>query len=272
MKRHGSIYIITNLINGKKYVGQTIFNVETRWASHINRYNQDSAISKAIHKYGVNNFSFDEVLTCFDQTALDNAEKYFISYYNTTGRNGYNKTFGGRKMTFTPEIRKKMSEKKKGNTIRADYLKANQSGSNNLKKLLHAQRLEGETVILTEYNPSTSPQHPLIQSKYELQKEEILRLYNITNSSHKVAKILDLDHSNIQRWLKKWDKLNTKSYSAKIRQKNRHTLDINFVIQCKNLYSEVKNYSEVSRILGISRKTVTRAIKDEKIVRPYEKS
>lgn len=50
------IYKITNRINGKSYVGQSI-NMEKRFKEHL--YKQDTYIDRAIHKYGKDNFNFE---------------------------------------------------------------------------------------------------------------------------------------------------------------------------------------------------------------------
>lgn len=81
------IYKIENLINHKKYVGQSI-HIERRWMEHC-LPSSDSLIAKAIHKYGKDNFSFDVLEECcIDQ--LNEREKYYIDFYNTIVPNGYN--------------------------------------------------------------------------------------------------------------------------------------------------------------------------------------
>ena len=51
------IYKITNKVNGKIYIGQSI-NIERRWAEE--RGNKDkSLVEQDIQTYGVNNFVFE---------------------------------------------------------------------------------------------------------------------------------------------------------------------------------------------------------------------
>ena len=56
----GYIYGIQNRINNKWYVGQSIYYPKERWRTEIAGYTQHNmVISKAIQKYGVENFIFN---------------------------------------------------------------------------------------------------------------------------------------------------------------------------------------------------------------------
>ena len=81
------IYKITNLTNGKSYIGQSI-HIERRWIEHC-LPSADSAIAKAIQKYGKEQFSFQVIEEC-SKEQLNEKEEYYISYYNTVVPNGYN--------------------------------------------------------------------------------------------------------------------------------------------------------------------------------------
>lgn len=260
MKRYGSIYIIKNKLNDKVYVGQTIFSVETRWKKHLNSYNPNTAIAKALNKYGAENFLFQEICSCFDKESLNEMEKYFISLYNSTSKNGYNMTYGGSSFIFTKEVKKKMSDAKMGNTIRKNS-KANQNGSNKIKKLLHVQRLEGDTITTIEYNPSTSPRQ---LSKYEVMKDNIIEFYLMSNSSYKVANKFNLDKSMVCEYLRKWGILKSKSQSAKDRNKKRYEISKDLLNIVEKLFDKGLSTNRISKELQISRKTITRALEELK--------
>lgn len=89
------IYKITNLVNGKSYIGQSI-NIQQRWKTHRNRYQvEDTLLYRAIRKYGLDNFSFKVIEEC-QKNELNEREIYWIQYYDTTNREkGYNLTKGG---------------------------------------------------------------------------------------------------------------------------------------------------------------------------------
>ena len=93
----GFIYKITNKINGKSYIGQTIQNVKERFYQHCatkcSKVVSNMAIHRAIKKYGKSNFTV-EVIEEIDSTNLNDRERYWIKYYNSYN-NGYNSTKGG---------------------------------------------------------------------------------------------------------------------------------------------------------------------------------
>ena len=81
------IYKITNLINGKSYIGQSI-HIERRWGEHC-QPSAKSLIGKAIQKYGKEKFSFQVLEECTPDL-LDEREEYYIHLYNSVIPNGYN--------------------------------------------------------------------------------------------------------------------------------------------------------------------------------------
>ena len=93
----GFIYKITNKINGKSYIGQTIQNVKERFYQHCaTKCSQailNMVIHKAINKYGKSNFTI-EVIEEVESTNLNDRERYWIRYYDSYN-NGYNSTEGG---------------------------------------------------------------------------------------------------------------------------------------------------------------------------------
>lgn len=115
MKKFGTIYIITNLINGKKYVGQTIQTVEKRFKQHKVDKRSGRHLHLSINSYGVNNFQVEEFMSCFDQSSLDFYETLAINTFNTMTPSGYNLCKGGaNKGEISESTREKMSLAKKG--------------------------------------------------------------------------------------------------------------------------------------------------------------
>jgi group I intron endonuclease len=92
------IYVITNKINQKKYVGMTKRNPSVRFQEHIEVFQRgwegNRPLYSAFEKYGVDNFSFT-ILEEVSSTEASQKEVYWISKFNTYGSSGYNATLGG---------------------------------------------------------------------------------------------------------------------------------------------------------------------------------
>lgn len=99
----GYIYMITNNINNKQYIGLTSRDYNLRWEQHIaeaNKTNPKSYISRAIKKYGLDNFTFEVIETVKRKNPNELRNKLkikeikYIEEYGTF-LNGYNRTQGG---------------------------------------------------------------------------------------------------------------------------------------------------------------------------------
>ena len=92
------IYKITNIINNKCYIGQSV-QIERRWQWHKNNYNNknertyDNHFYRSIRKYGIENFKFEIIEEC-QEDELDEREMHWIAHYDSFN-NGYNSTIGG---------------------------------------------------------------------------------------------------------------------------------------------------------------------------------
>lgn len=113
------IYKITNKINNKIYIGQTIRSVEERWKRHINdAINNilDTHFARAIRYYKPENFTLEIIDIANNQDELNKKEQYWIQYYDSTNY-GYNETDaiskcgGNTYKSKTPEEMKQISEK-----------------------------------------------------------------------------------------------------------------------------------------------------------------
>lgn len=90
---YGFIYITTNNVNGKKYIGQKKYDKEGKWKTYLG---SGTALNNAIKKHGKENFSKEIVEECKTKEELDQREKYWISYYDAVkNKEFYNITHGG---------------------------------------------------------------------------------------------------------------------------------------------------------------------------------
>lgn len=101
----GFIYKITNKVNGKIYIGKTLKTIEGRWKDHVEDYQrprfEKRPLYSAMKKYGVENFSVEEVEECSSEI-LSEREIYWIDFYDSF-RSGYNATKGGDGKPFIDE-------------------------------------------------------------------------------------------------------------------------------------------------------------------------
>lgn len=116
----GYVYITTNLVNGKQYIGRCkseIFLGTKYLGSGL-------ALKEAIQKYGTENFKVEILDTAESDNELNEKEEYYIDYYDAVKSSQYyNLRRGGSRGPGGPmfkshkhslETRKKMSEQRQG--------------------------------------------------------------------------------------------------------------------------------------------------------------
>lgn len=97
---YGIIYLITNKVNDKKYIGQTTTSLKNRWLEHIydaKTKRTNMPIHHAMNKYGVHNFIIEKIDSAKTREELNQKEEYYIKQYDTLvkHKNGYNVELGG---------------------------------------------------------------------------------------------------------------------------------------------------------------------------------
>ena len=149
------IYSITNLLNGKVYVGQTTRTLKRRFKEH----KQDffSKVGKDIREYGAENFSAEILEECQNISELNEREMFWIKKFNSRQPNGYNVLPGGgnfeRNVRKIDELRR-FSKIAVIEQIESERVKELQEENENLRQLL------------------LIAQSKLIQTQEELQKNQ----------------------------------------------------------------------------------------------------
>lgn len=117
------VYKVTNLVNGKIYIGKTTKGIKIRWQRHkAAAQRQDpndySILHRAMNKYGFDKFKIEVLEVCVSAEASLEAEKRQIAGYKATDRDiGYNQTEGGDGTPghrHTEDSKQRMSVAKKG--------------------------------------------------------------------------------------------------------------------------------------------------------------
>jgi len=107
------IYKITNLINSKVYIGQTIRPLSHRWTQHLRdvRDKLDYRLYRSIRKYGIESFKIEEIDGANNQTELNYKEWLWIMKTESyKPENGYNSKLGGAKGKASEETKRKQSD------------------------------------------------------------------------------------------------------------------------------------------------------------------
>lgn len=109
------VYLISNVVSGKRYVGQTCTSLIRRWQRHVRTAERGSrtALSGAIRKYGSSAFKVETLVSVGSKAEMDFYEIGLIRSLKTKSPEGYNLTGGGEGsfgLTPSEDTRKKMSE------------------------------------------------------------------------------------------------------------------------------------------------------------------
>ena len=97
------IYKITNLVNGKLYIGKTSNSIKERWREHISDSQKERCEKRplydAFNKYGIDNFQIEKIEEVENDDIACERENYWIeqlrTYIGFEDCNGYNATLGG---------------------------------------------------------------------------------------------------------------------------------------------------------------------------------
>ena len=250
---YGRIYLLTCLVNGKRYVGQTVNSMSKRLYGHFNSPKHSKAVrnstplANAIKKYGKENFGSILLCSCSSQEELNLMEDLYIAALNTMvdGGNGYNLERGGAKG--------KASEK---------------------TKALQSQQRKG-----------------IGNSRYihEINNQEIVDLYKQGYGAPKISKILGVRQGTVEKRLKAsqvvmrsvghqyWSDEERKVVGARMKIRHagpknpayRHDISTEQLIA---LYSEGFSLAEIGRKLSTSHGIVGKRLKKAGItLRPYQK-
>ena len=122
------IYICTNTVNGKRYIGQTKFTAKRRWTKHLNAANNIKSnayktyFCNAIRKYNKTDWLIEVIEDNIETiNAANAAEEWWVGHFCSNDRRfGYNSTNGGKNCEISQETKDKISKKHKGKITSQD--------------------------------------------------------------------------------------------------------------------------------------------------------
>nr|DAH16412.1 MAG TPA: intron associated endonuclease [Caudoviricetes sp.] len=195
------IYKITNKTNGKIYIGQSV-NSLIRFAGHksnAKKPHRNSAIDKAIDKYGIENFELKVIEITEDYNAR---EKFWIKFYNSLVPYGYNIMDGGENFEIGAKSPNASLNEEQINKIVKDLI----SSSKPMKKI--AEENFTTLKIVSAVNRGTSYKnmdlsYPLRKRDNDLINEQLAQeikeeLLNGTLSLRAIARKFSVNSSMIQ--------------------------------------------------------------------------
>jgi group I intron endonuclease len=111
----GIIYMASNIINGKVYIGKTITSLDARKWQHEHKRSNCTYFKRAIEKYGKDSFRWDIIDSGRSAEQLNQLENWWIEYMESANpEHGYNLMSGGIGSLQSEDTRKKISMALKG--------------------------------------------------------------------------------------------------------------------------------------------------------------
>lgn len=200
----GKIYLITNDINSKVYVGQTIQSLKKRFNGHCCYSKSDKSINmyikRAIHKYGRDKFHISLLEECSIES-MNEREKYWIDFFDSYNK-GYNLTKGGQDSNYfslhrledTIDIKKFEQYILEFRPLASEVSKHFGISKCSVYNLI--KRIGNPNLILNSYNPRKG------KTIENIDKVELIKLYNEGWSILDLVKKYKIRKSKISTYLK----------------------------------------------------------------------
>lgn len=207
----GFIYKITNKLNNKIYIGQTVeqrptdrYSKHRYMARHIDKEKSVSVLHRAMNKYGLDNFSF-EIIEEVENDLLNQKEKEYIQQYNSLIPNGYNLTIGGEGTPGYSRVQSAEEKEKRKESNKNFYIlhpEEREKRSKATKKLWQNEEYrrkvtesnikfykEHPNILAKENNPFYGKSHSEETKKKLREKNSILTLYQLDKDTLEIIHV-----------------------------------------------------------------------------------
>jgi group I intron endonuclease len=180
-----TIYLITNCLNGKTYVGKTTKTLQKRWVRHLwsMKTGDDTYLYRAMRKHGPENFSISFLCEAKDEEELNYLETMWILLLRTKDKMiGYNMTDGG-------DGRCGLKDSPKTRALK--------------KKIAQGRTFTPQAKARQKEVRATFVGKKAMRFKGDISTEKIIDLYREIKSSRKVAALLGIEKSMVIDRMKK---------------------------------------------------------------------
>lgn len=227
------VYKITNILNGKIYIGITSRTVEERFQEHKHRINERKHLHlySSMLKYGTENFIVEEIDSTTTLKELYQKEIFWVSYYNSNDPTvGYNNTKGGEGFERIKTNDQKILELYKENR---SYVKT--AKSLGYSEATTRRRLKNLGVNLDR--------------GYHDYAKEVIDLYQIPYTIKDISKILNISNKTVMKILDE-------------NEIKRHTFykSVPEMEKIVELYKDGFSISDISRTFNIPRHRLSRLL------------
>lgn len=196
------VYVHTNKINGKKYVGQTGKRPMERW-DRGRGYVKCPYFWRAIQKYGWDNFEHEVIASNLTKEEADNFEKLLIDKLNLQNRDyGYNLKDGGSHGSLPEETKQKIreanTEKHPSEETRKKISESKTGEKNNFYGQHHSNESKRKisTAVMNSQNNNSKKVY-----QYDLQGNFLQEWKNMT----RVAEAYNVGRTTVMRYCRSQD-------------------------------------------------------------------
>lgn len=260
------VYKITNTLNGKVYIGQTV-DYRKRKVGHFSylrrNAHRNSYLQKSFNKYGESSFKMEIIKECAVDE-LDKLEIYYMRKYNSIDKTlGYNMVIGGNtNKSFPDYIRQKMSRSQKGRIISEEHRKRigewHKGKTISPKDIEKANKTKKDNQIQWgETNPNAVLTNDDVEKLIKdmlngLTVEDVMKKYKCSRQT-----VYGITRNRTYKAI--LPNLRKKLYNLNEENK-KNTL--NKIIP---MYLNGKSQNKISKELGIARRTVSKVLKENNI-------
>ena len=232
VKKVRGIYKVTNKVNGKVYIGQSV-DIGRRWREHMTA-KDGIYFHKAIQKYGVENFEWEVIEQC--KKDLDEREIYWIEYYDSFNK-GYNCTKGG---DSGPVLRGEDNPNWKGGiSSDPEYSKklyeANKEQKKEYCKKQYKQWYEINKDKIKEYKEANKEKRKEYNKQYYEENKEKMR--------EKVKEYREANKEKIKQQHKQYYQAHKEELKVKVKQQQKEY----YVTNKEKRKEKMKEYYEVNK-------------------------